>query len=290
MDMRLALLRHWTLYESLLYASYVAVRMHTYNDAGRNKMEDLLVNMGVPLAQSKHSYSAHAACVAVLLALVGTFRSRTLFLINNAAQSRHGATRLTAKAANIRRHAGRIAVNAVGKQRKRCSNGSASQSKGQLVLPPSHNTALHPVRRSAGNMQPRYQRSLQTKLQENAPMYGLSEVTFRSFVLKRGWSRVGSELTAADTVAAVTALLEAAGRPDDPDNTHTQKFWCAADGRPALTTPLRPASAFPDIHLSQTSVSAVARRTNVLLCSCAAAIRQSICHRCEPRHMQQPRP
>ena len=39
MDMRLALLRHWTLYESLLYANYVAVRMHTYNDAGRNKME-----------------------------------------------------------------------------------------------------------------------------------------------------------------------------------------------------------------------------------------------------------
>ena len=57
-DMRLALLRHWTLYEALLYANYVAVRMHTYNDAGRNKMEDLLVNMGVPLAQSKHSYSA----------------------------------------------------------------------------------------------------------------------------------------------------------------------------------------------------------------------------------------
>ena len=58
-------------------------------------------------------------------------------------------------------------------------------------------------------------------------MYGLSEVTFRSFMLKRGWSRVGSELTAADTVAAVTALLEAGGRQDDPDNTHTAKFWCA---------------------------------------------------------------
>ena len=57
-DMRLALLRHWTLYEALLYANYVAVRMHTYNDAGRVKLEDLLVNMGVPLAQSKHSYSA----------------------------------------------------------------------------------------------------------------------------------------------------------------------------------------------------------------------------------------
>ena len=81
-------------------------------------------------------------------------------------------------------------------------------------------------RRRAGNMQPRYQRSLQAKLQENAPMYGLSEVTFRSFMLKRGWSRVGSELTAADTVAAVTALLEASGRQDDPDNTHTAKFWC----------------------------------------------------------------
>ncbi len=58
--MRLALLRHWTLYEALLYANYVAVRMHTYNDAGRVKLEDLLVNMGVPLAQSKHSYSAPA--------------------------------------------------------------------------------------------------------------------------------------------------------------------------------------------------------------------------------------
>ena len=86
-------------------------------------------------------------------------------------------------------------------------------------------------------MQPRYQRSLQAKLQENAPMYGLSEVTFRSFMLKRGWSRVGSELTAADTVAAVTALLEADGRPDDPDNTHAAKFWCAAAPRPAKGTP-----------------------------------------------------
>ena len=65
MDMRLALLRHWTLYESLLYANYVAVRMHTYNDAGRNKMEDLLVNMGVPLAQSKHSYSASRALLSL---------------------------------------------------------------------------------------------------------------------------------------------------------------------------------------------------------------------------------
>ena len=64
-DMRLALLRHWTLYEALLYANYVAVRMHTYNDAGRNKMEDLLVNMGVPLAQSKHSYSALPAFAAL---------------------------------------------------------------------------------------------------------------------------------------------------------------------------------------------------------------------------------
>ena len=57
-DVRLALLRHWTLYEAMLYAQYVAVRMHTYNDAGRVKMEDLLVNMGVPLAQSKHSFCA----------------------------------------------------------------------------------------------------------------------------------------------------------------------------------------------------------------------------------------
>ena len=56
--MRLAMLRHWTLYEAMLYAQYVAVRMHTYNDAGRTKMEDLLVNMGVPLAQSKHSFCA----------------------------------------------------------------------------------------------------------------------------------------------------------------------------------------------------------------------------------------
>ncbi len=63
-------------------------------------------------------------------------------------------------------------------------------------------------------------------------MYGLSEVTFRSFMLKRGWSRVGAELTAADTVAAVTALLEASGRQDDPDNTHTAKFWCVVSPAP----------------------------------------------------------
>ena len=52
----------------------------------------------------------------------------------------------------------------------------------------------------------------------------------RSFMMKRGWSRVGSELTAADAVTAVTALLESAGKPDDPMNGHDSRFWCTHRG------------------------------------------------------------
>ena len=89
---------------------------------------------------------------------------------------------------------------------------------------------LNCPRGCAGNMKPQYQRSLQQKLQENAPQYGLSDVTFRSFQLNRGWSRVASDLTAADAVSAVTALLESPGKPDEPRSNAT-RFWCVPCAR-----------------------------------------------------------
>lgn len=57
-DFRFMLLRHWSLYESLLHSSYVAVRLQTWASKGRTTIEDMLTAMGLPLQQAKLSYGA----------------------------------------------------------------------------------------------------------------------------------------------------------------------------------------------------------------------------------------
>ncbi|KAK9808923.1 hypothetical protein WJX72_006468 [[Myrmecia] bisecta] len=57
-DFRFTLMRHWTLYDAMMHSAYVAVRLQTWHDKGRQQLEELLVKMGFPLAQCKLNYSA----------------------------------------------------------------------------------------------------------------------------------------------------------------------------------------------------------------------------------------
>jgi CDC45-like protein len=52
--------RHWTLYDSMLNSTYVAVRQHTWAEKGWRCIQDLLVAMGFPLKQAKLSFSESA--------------------------------------------------------------------------------------------------------------------------------------------------------------------------------------------------------------------------------------
>ncbi len=57
-DLRVGLLRHWSLLEALRYSPYVAVRLHTWRGAGQHMLHLLLARCGVPLKQAKLAYSA----------------------------------------------------------------------------------------------------------------------------------------------------------------------------------------------------------------------------------------
>ena len=45
-DFRFALMRHWSLYDSMLHSTHVAIRMQTWADKGRRKLDELLTKMG----------------------------------------------------------------------------------------------------------------------------------------------------------------------------------------------------------------------------------------------------
>ena len=55
-DFRFALLRHWSLYEAMLHSTYVAVRLQTWTDHGRRRLQELLARMGFLLAECCHDY------------------------------------------------------------------------------------------------------------------------------------------------------------------------------------------------------------------------------------------
>lgn len=52
-DFRFALLRHWSLYEAMLHSPHVAVRMQTWADKGRRRLEELLAKMGFRIKDCK---------------------------------------------------------------------------------------------------------------------------------------------------------------------------------------------------------------------------------------------
>ncbi|KAL9117842.1 MAG: hypothetical protein Q9187_005617, partial [Circinaria calcarea] len=54
---RFLLIRHWSLYDSMLHSPYLAARLHIWSDFGRKRLHKLLAKMGVSLSQCKQSYT-----------------------------------------------------------------------------------------------------------------------------------------------------------------------------------------------------------------------------------------
>ena len=54
---RFLMIRHWSLYESMLHSPYLSARLHVWSDAGRRRLHKLLAKMGVSLSQSKQNYT-----------------------------------------------------------------------------------------------------------------------------------------------------------------------------------------------------------------------------------------
>ncbi|KAK5095955.1 DNA replication initiation factor cdc45 [Lithohypha guttulata] len=55
-DPRFMLLRHWSLYESMLHSPYLASRLHVWNESGVKRLHKLLAKMGISLQQCKQGY------------------------------------------------------------------------------------------------------------------------------------------------------------------------------------------------------------------------------------------
>lgn len=51
------LVRHWSLFDSMLHSPYLAARLHIWSESGRKRLMKLLAKMGVSIAQSKQSYT-----------------------------------------------------------------------------------------------------------------------------------------------------------------------------------------------------------------------------------------
>ncbi|KAI9710620.1 MAG: hypothetical protein M1812_007384 [Candelaria pacifica] len=54
---RFLLIRHWSLYDSMLHSPYLSARLHIWSDNGRKRLHKLLAKMGVSLSQCKQSYT-----------------------------------------------------------------------------------------------------------------------------------------------------------------------------------------------------------------------------------------
>lgn len=54
---RFLMIRHWSLYDSMLHSPYLASRLHIWSEVGRKRLHKLLAKMGVSLSQCKQSYT-----------------------------------------------------------------------------------------------------------------------------------------------------------------------------------------------------------------------------------------
>jgi hypothetical protein len=54
---RLMLMRHWTLYNSIAYSSYVAAKLKTYTEKGRRQLNLMLADMGLPKKECEQKYT-----------------------------------------------------------------------------------------------------------------------------------------------------------------------------------------------------------------------------------------
>lgn len=51
------LIRHWSLYDSMLHSPYLSARLHIWSENGRKRLHKLLAKMGVSLIQCKQNYT-----------------------------------------------------------------------------------------------------------------------------------------------------------------------------------------------------------------------------------------
>jgi cell division control protein 45 len=54
---RFLLIRHWSLYDSMLHSPFLSSKLHIWSDAGRKRLHKLLAKMGVSLSQCKQAYT-----------------------------------------------------------------------------------------------------------------------------------------------------------------------------------------------------------------------------------------
>ncbi|MCJ1310611.1 hypothetical protein MMC25_004276 [Agyrium rufum] len=54
---RFLLVRHWSLYESMLHSPYLATRLHLWSDIGKKRLHKFLAKMGVSLGESRQTYT-----------------------------------------------------------------------------------------------------------------------------------------------------------------------------------------------------------------------------------------
>jgi cell division control protein 45 len=54
---RFLLIRHWSLYDSMLHSPFLSAKLHIWNDSGKKRLHKLLAKMGVSLTQCKQAYT-----------------------------------------------------------------------------------------------------------------------------------------------------------------------------------------------------------------------------------------
>ncbi len=50
--------RHWNLYESMLYSSYIGSKLGLWKELGKDKLATLLVTIGLPVEEAKKQWSS----------------------------------------------------------------------------------------------------------------------------------------------------------------------------------------------------------------------------------------
>jgi cell division control protein 45 len=56
-EYRFMLIRHWSLYDSMLHSSYLGTKLHIWSEHGRKRLHKLLAKMGFSLSQCKQNYT-----------------------------------------------------------------------------------------------------------------------------------------------------------------------------------------------------------------------------------------
>lgn len=56
-EYRFMLIRHWSLYDSMLHSSFLGTKLHIWSENGRKRLHKLLAKMGFSLSQCKQSYT-----------------------------------------------------------------------------------------------------------------------------------------------------------------------------------------------------------------------------------------